>query len=134
MTYYMAIVGVICTIIGTIVLIKRLLFLARAHRASGNIVEVVERPRRDKGRTRIYYHPKVAYPDRTGRRHETIGEVGSTSANAFIVGSQIAIRYDPDTPENAIVGNAISIWGLPICLFIIGTAALYGGLKGILNF
>ena len=134
MTYYMAIVGVICTIIGAIVLVKRLLLLARAHRASGNIVEVVERPKRDKGRTRMYYHPRVAYTVRTGRRYEITGEVGSSSANAFIVGSQIAIRYDPDTPGNGIVGNIASMWGLPISLLIMGIGALYGGLKGIVNF
>jgi hypothetical protein len=133
MEYYLVVVGVIFTLVGIGVLVKRVLFLARAAHATGDIIEVIERPRRHKGRTRMYYHPKVEYTVTTGKQYSITGEVGSTSPQAFIVGSQMVVAYDPNDPETAIAKNAVSLWGLPICLLIMGIGALYGGLKGIVN-
>ncbi len=126
-------IGIIFSIIGIVVTCKRVMFLFRAERTVGEIIEVEARMKTQKGRTRTYYYPKATFTAKDKTHYEIVSNIGYGKC-IHQVGQFIAVRYDPANPEKAILGGTLALWGLPTALLILGAVSLLVSLKDIISF
>ena len=69
--------------------------------AEGTVVDLERRYSSDNGTT---YRPVVQFVDRSGTAHRFVGSVGSSPA-AYSRGESVAVIYDPDSPEDALLDS-----------------------------
>ena len=90
-------------------------FLETAWNADGTIVGT----KLGRGRTRNSRFPVVRFATVTGEEIEFVGGYG-TSFGAYLVGTQVGVRYDPHKPEKARIESWTQLWFLPALLGLLG--------------
>ena len=132
-------VGVACLIIG----ITGLTGAARVgwerwHQLQGTVVtegilaEFREEISRDaKGRATSSYAPVVRFTDAAGKSHEIKGLGGSQ--DSVNQGDPVAVRYRPETPEQAVVADFQNVWGGTVAFAIFGILPTLFGLFFVLG-
>ena len=114
---------VLCAIAAAAFALETLLFLSRAERATGTVVERYDRPGEtifDRGR--INYEPIFAYEAHDGPRRASVGS-GHTSFGLEI-GETAPILYDPATRANVRMDSWQGLWFIPVAVAGFGLASL----------
>lgn len=120
------VIGLLFAGIGAIVAVSSALFLGRATRVEGSVVDYqVEQNAitflRADGETGILYYPVVEYPTTRGGRSTVVGRTGRTSRQ-YAIGASVPVLVDPDDPAQARLDSTFGVWGSSIVL---------GGLGGL---
>lgn len=104
---------------------------ARAVRADGEVVELVEERSSDSSRS--MWAPRVRFQVPDGRSFEFVSSV-RTNPPTYAVGDRVVVRYAPDRPSDARLDDWLSWWFLPSLLgglgavfTIVGSALLWAG-------
>src|SRR5580704_61042 len=99
-------VGVGCFIAGAILCLHTRAFIATAKTASGSVVGVD--PGTDSHGAPTY-HTVFSFTDDSGATH-TIRASYSQSPPPYRIGDQVAVLYQPASPESARVRSFVSLW------------------------
>lgn len=65
------------------------------------------------GSSSATYTPRIEFHDTAGVRHEFNGAVGSRPP-IYATGDTVAVIYDPDAPDDAMIGDAFDRYFLPM--------------------
>jgi hypothetical protein len=102
----------ICTLAVTVMLLLRVMFLRRAIRARGRLVEY-KRGSSNGSKTST---PVIGYTDHHGKHHQlTTGWYGSESIPE---GAEIEVLYAPDQTDNFLIRHPFWLW-FPACMITI---------------
>jgi hypothetical protein len=117
--YYFAFVGI--ALLGTAgwMFWRRVALLAHGLATTGRIESYEAR---DLGDT-VSYHPVVSFTDHQGRRRKFTSAAGRSSRTPPI-GSAVAVRYERNDPEGAMVSTFLHMWAAPWALAVLGVASL----------
>lgn len=132
-------IGVACLIIGVTGLTGAVrVGWERWHQLQGTVtsdgilVEFREEISRDaKGRAVSSYAPVVRFTDPAGTSHEIKG-LGGSQGNVN-QGDPVAVRYRPETPEQAVVADFQNVWGGTVAFSIFGILPTLFGLFFVLG-
>lgn len=91
--------------------------LARAVRADGEVVELVQERSSDSSASLLAPRVRFRIPD--GRTFEFVSSIRS-SPPAYAVGDRVVVRYDPDRPSAARIDDWLSWWFLPSVFGVLG--------------
>lgn len=118
----MLITGIIAiTIAAALFGIKRATF-ARYGRATGEIVELIERPSHTDDRQDIKFTPKIAFVTAAGARIEFMPN-GAFFAR-MQVGDRVALLYEAKNPQHAVIDSFFHRHLTELVLFLLGLAAV----------
>ena len=118
-------IGIAVLISGVVGAVKQSRESARRVAATGVVVDLVRRVVRP-GSAGIYC-PTVDFITATGQTVRFQSEFGTMPAS-YQVGQSIAVRYNPDNPQEAEVDSATSRWLVPGCMIGMGVLFLGMGL------
>ena len=109
--------------------LNTLLFLAKAKRAQGIVIELVRKVSSDGS---VLYAPKVVFwEETTERRFQLISSISSAHP-AYNEDEKISVFYDPENPENAKIGDFEHLF---FHLFLLPTIAFFfGGFLFVIGF
>ncbi len=97
--------------------------------SEGRVVEVISRTKTSGGERKTYFYPVVEFRTADG---ESVRFEGSTGSNpsSYRVGDTVRVRYDPQTPQSAVIDSWRDVL-MPLIIMI----AIGGGLTfmGITN-
>jgi hypothetical protein len=101
---------------------RRQAFLAGSARAIGTVVGARREPHPDAilGFTSF---PTVRFETPDGREHEFESRLGS-DAHPPGIGTEVAVRYHPDTPHAAELDSFPALWGLTLLFALLGSVFL----------
>ncbi len=91
------------------------MFIARAVRTEGIVVEMVAGGLG----SHITNAPVFTFSDDSGVEYTTLSALDSTPPT-YKVGEKITVLYDPDNPTNAKIEGLFGLWGIPLILAAIG--------------
>lgn len=128
------IIGIIFSLVGLVALILLFFaisstqeFIKNSEIAEGEIYDMVRRVSRSDGREQVSYYPMVRFRTKSG---EIIEFQSNTTSSGMHKGQKVAVRYLPEEPQNASLGDTFSLWFL---VFMAGLFALvFGGIGGAL--
>jgi hypothetical protein len=110
------IVGSIALLGGAKLYLNSLLFLAKAKSVPGIVIELVPIP--NVSSDGYVYAPKVVFwEETTERRFEFLFSVGSNPP-AYNEDERITVFYDPENPEDAMIGDFRNFFAIPTFLFL----------------
>lgn len=115
------IVGSLIGIIGFIWLVRTAVFVSRAAKAPGTVIEM-ERSIMPEGNST--YHPIYTFADASGVIHTQRTASGS-SGYTFEPGEKVTVLYDSSTPKHSEIDSFDTVWSGP--LIITGFGLLFGG-------
>jgi len=116
------VIGSLITAAGVIWMLLRLGFLLYALPATG-VVERVEQ-RSDSS----MWHARFTYPDRDGRRHTAeMSFLSPSLCPSVTVGNSVPVRYSADSPDQALIVTAGTLWFGPGALLALGFFFVVGG-------
>jgi hypothetical protein len=122
-------VAVVMLLIAFISSAGAILKISREERASGRVVEIIQRREYVNQQDRVvqdYYYPVVEFVSADGRRQSVQMTEGS-SALSHEVGDEVTVLYAPDRPLDARIqsfGSSALMWILPGITGILGLAFL----------
>jgi hypothetical protein len=76
----------------------------------------------------VYFLPVVEFADSQGAAHRFTAVAGHTERRPA-VGSPIAVRYLPSSPEVAFIPSFLHMWAAPLGLFVLGIGSLLASMK-----
>ena len=114
-----AILGGLIFIVGLVWLVRTGLFVSRAHRVPGHIVET-EQIRDADGAT--VFLPVYTFTDAQGVIHTQRSSSG-VSEHAYTPGQGITVFYDDKKPKDSRFGPLWSIWIGPLIITVFGVLA-----------
>jgi hypothetical protein len=94
-------VGAVMLVIAGWMLTRDPLFSGAGAEAEGTVVDL---ERASTGNGKASYYPVVTYRDGGGREHRFTGAIGSNPP-AYRRGEEVAVRYDPAAPEEAVIDS-----------------------------
>lgn len=100
-------------------------FEARSARAEADVVRLVEKADAD-DRSKVYYHPELAFLTPNGEQVSFVASVGSDPPS-HRVGERVPILYDPADPRRPSIDSFGQRWLLPM---VFGFFGVLGGLAG----
>ena len=105
---------------GLYVGVREARFLRTASPATGIVTKITEY----KSSKSTNYYPNVRFqtPGGEALTFRATGLVGG-----YAVGDQVGVLYDPDNPSRASIDSFGSLWGVPLLMVTVGTAALVVG-------
>ena len=124
-------VAALMLLIAIVSSVNAILRMAKEQRATGRVVEIVERREYVNEQDRVvqdYYYPVVEFVSRDGRSH-TVHMTEGSSAPSHEVGDEVTVLYNPERPLEAriqSVGSYALMWILPGITGILGLAFLGG--------
>jgi hypothetical protein len=124
-------IAALMLLIASVSAVNAILKIAREERATGRVIEIVERREYVNEQDRIvqdYYYPVVEYVSADGRFHMVHMSEGS-STPSHEVGDEVTVLYNPEHPLEAriqSVGSYALMWLLPGITGILGLAFLGG--------
>jgi hypothetical protein len=114
------VIGGPCLLVYSVIsIIRTWSFLQRCVEVSGEIVRMEQSETR--GRDGYTYIPVFSFTAADGRDYTVTSGV-STSAQDYIAGDFVKVRYDPANPEDARIHSFFQTWG----------SAVIGGLAGVI--
>lgn len=117
---YFFFIGIICFIIGLILLVRRLRFYDCCGTATGKIVAVAERKG---GNGDTLYHAVIAFTAYDGRPVRITLPHGNVSRPPPI-GQSLRILYHPADPQKAYISSFMGFWATPAILLALGIAGI----------
>ena len=112
-------------------------FVATAKTAEGTVFDIVlvreispGTPGAKGGGMRDMFYPRVRFVTEDGITKEFQSRVGA-SPPAYRLGEKVKVLYDPANPYDAQVASFLSLWGLPLLLFVMGAFFIFFGLVSI---
>jgi hypothetical protein len=124
-------IAVLMLLIASVSAASATLKIVREERATGRVLEIVERREYVNEQDRIvqdYYYPVVEYVSADGRSH-TVHMTEGSSAPAHEVGDEVTVLYNPERPLEARIqslGSYALMWILPGITAILGLGFLGG--------
>lgn len=98
---------------------KTFLFLRKAKKAKGTIIELVYSPRmKAKGN----YTPVVKFKLPSG---QTVSFVSTLSSTSYAEGQEVDVLYDPGFPEDAMIKSFFGLYLVPAILFFFAAFTLF---------
>jgi hypothetical protein len=94
-------VGALMLLIAGWMLSREPLFSGAGAEATGTVVDL---ERSTSGGGKASYYPVVTYRDAAGAEHRFTGTIGSNPP-AYRRGEEVAVRYDPAAPEEAVIDS-----------------------------
>jgi hypothetical protein len=94
-------VGIVMLLIAGWMLARDPLFSGAGAEATGTVVDL---ERAATGNGKASYYPVVTYRDAAGAEHRFTGTLGSNPP-AYRRGEEVAVRYDPAAPEEAVIDS-----------------------------
>ena len=108
--------GALVTIAGLIWLTRTGLFVLRAAKAPGSVIEMQRSESSDGG---TLYRPVFAFSDAGGIIHTHVASMAS-STFTFEPGEKVTILYDPSAPKRSKIDSFHTVWLGPLFVFGIG--------------
>ena len=110
-------------LLGSLAMFRRTrTFIARCRAAEGRIVSYT---RDDSTEGGIFYFYVIRFRDASGVEHDIPGPHGLQEPP--VVGTTVAITYDPSYPTNAWITGSAAPWVLPWIVLLAGIAAVIAG-------
>jgi hypothetical protein len=118
--------GVLLLGLALLLYLRRRAFLSRSVLTQGEVTEVLRqrasgkyiRTKTEEGYQllpKYLYRPVVRFTTRAGETVEFLANV-ATRPSDFQVGQQVALRYDPANPQQAVINRFIYVWfGVLMC-------------------
>jgi hypothetical protein len=106
-------------------------FIRSAQSAWGKIVEI--RPGRAAFRdnkSSVVYAPTFLFQDRHGVEHRIESRHYANPAR-YAAGETVRVFYDPEKPDDAMIGNFIQLW---MNSLVLGAVSVVSFLVGLINF
>jgi Protein of unknown function (DUF3592) len=113
-------IGVVLLIVGAVVLVLTVRFVAEAEHATGTVVDLSRRSDSD---GTVSYYPVVRFVTANGEAIEFVSSTGSSPASES-PGDRVEVLYDPDDPKGAQLSGILHVWLPPIVLAIIGAVSV----------
>ena len=110
--------GSITLLVGAGLFLNALLFLAKAKRVPGTVIELV--PNHYVYPGGYACAPKVGFWEETRKRRFEFISSESAYPPAYSEDERITVFYDPENPENAKIGDFRNLLVMPIVLFFYG--------------
>ena len=114
-------IGSLIAIAGLIWLSKTAMFVSKASKASGTVIEM-DRSTSSKGGT--MYSPVYTFTDASGIVHTQHSSM-SSSSYTFEPGEKVTVLYDIASPKNSEIDSFGQIWIMP--LLMSGFGVVFGG-------
>jgi Protein of unknown function (DUF3592) len=115
------VIGSLVAIAGLIWLVRTVVFVSGATKASGQVI-AMERSEGSKGGSA--YHPVFTFADSAGIVHTQRSSFGS-SDYSFEAGERVTVLYDSTTPKRSKIESFQTVWLGPV--FVTGFGLLFGG-------
>lgn len=108
-------IGLVCSAIAAHMVVESRHILHSAAHAQGIVIAL---------REGMYYKtwPIVAFRTASGEQIEFQGNVSSRSP--YPVGTRLDVLYDKQHPSNARIASVTDLWGLPLCIGLMGLVFL----------
>ena len=116
-------VGVLCIVIGAVVLVRTMQFVAKAEHATGTVIELTGEI--DSEGDELFF-PVVRFTTADGKEIEFESSSGSSPAS-HSTGDRVEVLYDPDDPNDAQLSGFVDLWLFTIIFFLVGGAFLAVG-------
>jgi hypothetical protein len=100
-------------------LLRRVSVASSGRNTTGTIVAFESRE--DDGS--VHYLPVVTFTDHRGNSHRFTSVAGSSEQSPPL-GSSVAVRYLPQSPEQAFIVSFLHMWAAPLGMFVLGLGAL----------
>jgi hypothetical protein len=113
--------GVGLLIVGAVVLVRTVRFVADAEHATGTVIDM-SRERDSEGG--VTFYPVVRFTTAAGERIEFVSTSGSNPPSET-PGDRVEVLYNPDDPSAAKLSGLFHVWLLPIILLVMG--AVFAG-------
>lgn len=113
-------VGVVLIIVGAVLLVRAVGFVANAERATGTVVDLDRGSSSGGGTT---FHPVVRFTTANGEAIEFVSRTGSRPP-AETPGDRVEVLYYPDDPDDAELSGIFHVWLAPAILLVLGPAFL----------
>ena len=114
-------VGVVILIVGAVIFVRTVQFLAEAEQATGTVVDLSGET--DSEGTVIFY-PVVLFMTAEGETIEFVSSSGSSPPSES-PGDQVEVIYDPDDPYDAKLSGIFHVWLPPAVSAILGPCFIY---------
>jgi hypothetical protein len=98
--------GLISMLIGTISYLRMQHFIARALKAEGTVLRLVEKS----GKDWKAFVPVFEFSDVSGKSH-TVYSQKSSYPPSYRVGDSVEVLYEADTPKDARLNKSSDLWG-----------------------
>jgi hypothetical protein len=105
-------IGVVTLIVGAVMFVRTVQFVADAKRATGTVVDL-SRERDSEGD--VSFYPVVRFTAGTGETIVFVSSSGSSPASET-PGDRVEVLYDPDDPYDAKLSGFLHLW-LPAAIF-----------------
>ena len=114
-------VGVVILIVGAVIFVRTVRFVAGAEQATGTVVDLSGET--DSEGTVIFY-PVVLFMTAEGETIEFVSSSGSSPPSES-PGDQVEVLYDPDDPYDAKLSGIFHVWLPPAVSAILGPCFIY---------
>jgi Protein of unknown function (DUF3592) len=113
--------GVVFIIVGAVLLVFTVRFVADAERATGTVVDLDRRRSSSDGA--LLFYPVVRFTTANGEAIEFVDSTGSRPP-LETPGDRVEVLYDPDDPNDAELSGIFHVWLVPAGLLVLGSAFL----------
>jgi len=113
-------VGVVALIVGAVLLVRTVQFVAEAEHATGTVVDM-SRERDSEGD--VSFHPVVRFRTAQGDTIVFVSSYGSSSPSES-PGDRVEVLYDPDDPSDAKLSGLFQVWLFPAVVLLIGASSI----------
>jgi hypothetical protein len=122
---YFAVVGIALSILGIVLLYRRLRLLKRSSFATGKLVSYLVKSGSEPYQK--YYHPIVTFQDSRGNDH-TFTSVAGYDFEKYPQGKDLRIRYDASNPDDAFIDSFLHFWSAPFAVILLGIGGICAGM------
>ena len=120
----------IISVLGLVLLIKRILFLNNSREVLGEVTGLEARQTNSQlgvstvpGNRRAVFHPIIYFKDNNGNKHRLIvGQVGRYLS--YNNGDKVLVLYNLSKPSEALLKNLYCIWVVPVSFLAIGILSM----------
>ena len=124
-------IGGVLSLIALVLILRTAMFLLGSARVTGTIVGTNVTHSVSHRRRSATYSPRIAYVV-DGESFEHIPAISSTT-ESFDVGSEVALRYDPNAPYDARIDRFRYLWLAPTILGLLGLPCVALAVMMMLN-
>lgn len=120
--------GLLITVINTALVVRKIWRIKKSTKTTGVVMNVESRQgmrQFDSSTRNTLFTPTVRFQTADGRTVDYTPKI-STSTNNYQVGENVPVYYDPQQPENVIVGRFYNLWYLHFVFGLVGGMFLFG--------
>lgn len=92
-------------------------FLETARKTTGQVVELITN---NTSKNKKTYAPVFTFQDSRGKTHK-IKSAYSSSSPSYEVGQEVDVFFNPQMPEEAILGDFFEVWGATVIFMTMAT-------------